>query len=113
MALQLSRNLLDDSKRILVTKQALLSAGQGLNTGLEDGAVLAWHMQQGGLSAASMRAFEKERIPRVQGMAKQEYVSLPQPPLPPHFHSTVSSNTAQSEAALSWISSRSRAIVTA
>ena len=54
--------------------KCLRTAGQGLNTALEDGAVLAWHLQQGGLSAESMRAFEKERIPRVQSMAEQEYV---------------------------------------
>ena len=38
--------------------------------------MLAWHLQQGGLSAESMRAFEKERIPRVQRMGEQEYVRL-------------------------------------
>ena len=54
--------------------KCLWTAGQGMNTALEDGAVLAWHLQQGGLSAESMRAFEKERIPRVQSMAEQEYV---------------------------------------
>lgn len=36
--------------------------------------MLAWHLQQGGLSAESMRSFEKDRIPRVQRMAEQEYV---------------------------------------
>ncbi len=52
----------------------MTETGQGMNTALEDGAVLAWHLQHGGLSAESMRAFEKERLPRVQKMAEQEYV---------------------------------------
>ena len=50
------------------------NAGQGMNTALEDGAVLAWHLQHGGLCEEAMRAFERERIPRVKSMAEQEYV---------------------------------------
>jgi 2-polyprenyl-6-methoxyphenol hydroxylase-like FAD-dependent oxidoreductase len=33
---------------------------------LEDAAVLAWHVQQQGLTEAALRAYEKERIPRVK-----------------------------------------------
>lgn len=33
---------------------------------LEDAAVLGWHVQQHGLTEAALRAFEKERIPRVK-----------------------------------------------
>lgn len=32
----------------------------------EDAAVLGWHVQQAGLTAAALRAFEAERIPRVK-----------------------------------------------
>lgn len=32
----------------------------------EDAAVLGWHVQQGGLTAEALRAFEAERIPRVK-----------------------------------------------
>jgi hypothetical protein len=32
----------------------------------EDAAVLGWHVQQQGLTAAALRAFEAERIPRVK-----------------------------------------------
>ncbi len=44
---------------------ACMHAGQGLNMTFEDAAELAWHLQQGGLGAKALRAFEKERIPRV------------------------------------------------
>ncbi|KAK9819144.1 hypothetical protein WJX74_010469 [Apatococcus lobatus] len=46
--------------------------GQGLNVTLEDGVVLAWHLQQGGLNPSSLRAFEQERIPRVAQMMQQD-----------------------------------------
>lgn len=49
-------------------------AGQGLNTALEDGAVLGWHVQEHGLTAEALREFEKERIPRVCKIAEQESV---------------------------------------
>lgn len=32
----------------------------------EDAAVLGWHVQQQGLTAEALRAFEAERIPRVK-----------------------------------------------
>ena len=38
----------------------------------EDGAVLAAHVQESGLSADTLRAFEKERIPRVATILRQE-----------------------------------------
>ena len=47
-------------------------AGQGLNMALEDAAVLAAHVQESGISAATLRAFEKERIPRVATILRQE-----------------------------------------
>lgn len=53
-----------------------VSAGQGLNVILEDGAVLAWHLQQSGLSPESLRAFEKERIPRLAKMVGQDEVGF-------------------------------------
>lgn len=40
--------------------------GTGLALSLEDAAVLGWHVQQAGLTAAALRAFEAERIPRVK-----------------------------------------------
>lgn len=40
--------------------------GTGLALALEDAAVLAWHVQQQGLTEAALRAFERERIPRVK-----------------------------------------------
>ena len=51
-------------------------AGQGLNIALEDGAVLAAHVQENGLSPATLRAFEKERVPRVATIVRQEEVRL-------------------------------------
>ena len=51
-------------------------AGQGLNMALEDGAVLAAHVQTAGLSTATLRAFERERIPRVAAILRQESVRL-------------------------------------
>ena len=51
------------------------TTGQGLNTALEDVAVLARHLQDGGLYEESLRSFEKERIPRVSAIAIQEQVS--------------------------------------
>ena len=42
----------------------------------EDGAVLAAHVQEKGLSAATLRGFERERIPRVATIVRQEEVSL-------------------------------------
>ena len=38
----------------------------------EDGAVLAAHVQESGLSVDTLRAFEKERIPRVATILRQE-----------------------------------------
>eukprot|EP00775_Hariotina_reticulata_P007830 gene7830-8027_t len=40
--------------------------GTGLGLALEDAAVLAWHVQQQGLTEAALRAYEMERIPRVK-----------------------------------------------
>lgn len=54
--------------------KAGVDAGQGLNITLEDGAVLAWHLQDGGLCNKSLRAFEKERIPRVCKIVEQDQV---------------------------------------
>jgi 2-polyprenyl-6-methoxyphenol hydroxylase-like FAD-dependent oxidoreductase len=42
--------------------------GTGLALSLEDAAVLAYHVQQQGLTAAALRAFEAERIPRVKAV---------------------------------------------
>ena len=42
----------------------------------EDGAVLAAHVLEKGLSAATLRDFERERIPRVATIVRQEEVSL-------------------------------------
>ena len=50
--------------------------GQGVNTSFEDVAVLARHLQDGGLCEESLRSFEKERIPRVSAIAIQEQVSM-------------------------------------
>lgn len=52
----------------------LNAAGQGLNTALEDGAVLGWHVQEHGLHPDTLRSFEKERIPRISKIAEQEQV---------------------------------------
>ena len=52
--------------------QAECCAGQGLNMALEDGAVLAGHVQEKGLSPATLRAFEKERVSRVAAIVRQE-----------------------------------------
>lgn len=54
-------------------------AGQGLNTAFEDVAVLARHLQDGGLTEESLRSFEKERIPRVSAIAIQEQVGCHTP----------------------------------
>ncbi|KAK9833645.1 hypothetical protein WJX74_001593 [Apatococcus lobatus] len=51
---------------------AMRPTGQGLNTALEDGAVLGWHVQEHGLNPEALRSFEKERIPRVSLIAEQE-----------------------------------------
>lgn len=51
-----------------------LPAGQGLNIALEDSAALAGHVAESGLSVATLRAFERERIPRVATMLRQEEV---------------------------------------
>ena len=59
----------------ILTKEAWY-AGQGLNIALEDGAVLAAHVQENGLSPATLRAFEKERVPRVATIVRQEEVRL-------------------------------------
>ena len=45
-----------------------------MNVAWEDAAVLASHLQKGGLGPNSLRLFEKERIPRISTMATQEYV---------------------------------------
>jgi 2-polyprenyl-6-methoxyphenol hydroxylase-like FAD-dependent oxidoreductase len=42
--------------------------GTGLALSLEDAAVLAWHVQQQGLTAEALRAYEAERIPRVKAV---------------------------------------------
>ena len=52
------------------------AAGQGLNTALEDGAVLGWWVQEHGLNAEALRSFEKERIPRISKIAEQEQVRV-------------------------------------
>ena len=54
----------------------LNAAGQGLNTALEDGAVLGWHVQEHGLHPDTLRSFEKERIPRISKIAEQEQVCI-------------------------------------
>ncbi len=54
---------------------AVTHAGQGVNTALEDAAVLARHLQDGGLCEESLRSFERERIPRVSTIATQEQVT--------------------------------------
>ena len=59
------------------TSSQAWSAGQGLNIALEDGAVLAAHVQENGLSPATLRAFEKERVPRVATIVRQEEVLHP------------------------------------
>lgn len=46
---------------------------------LEDAAVLAWCVQQHGLTEEALRAFEKERIPRVKevfGMAARHAAAM-------------------------------------
>ena len=50
-------------------------AGQGLNTALEDVAVLARHLQDGGLCEESLRRFERGRVPRVSAITTQEQAS--------------------------------------
>lgn len=48
--------------------------GQGLNLALEDAAVLGWHLkQEGKLSVDALRAYERERSPRVEAI-----LSLPE-----------------------------------
>ncbi|WIA35368.1 hypothetical protein OEZ86_003819 [Tetradesmus obliquus] len=42
--------------------------GTGLALSVEDAAVLGWHIQQQGLTAAALRAYEAERIPRVKAV---------------------------------------------
>lgn len=49
----------------------------------EDAAELAWHLQQSGLSAGTLRAFEQERIPRV-GVIVQK-AEVPDPALLCHI----------------------------
>lgn len=43
--------------------------------GLEDVTVLTGHLMSQGLCESALRAFEKERIPRVSTIATMEYVS--------------------------------------
>ncbi|KAK9818206.1 hypothetical protein WJX72_008832 [[Myrmecia] bisecta] len=44
--------------------------GQGLNTGMEDAAELAWYIQQQGLTAEALRAYEAARLPRMVRLAE-------------------------------------------
>ena len=46
----------------------------------EDAAELAWHLQQSGLHADALRAFETERIPRVGIIVQQAEVHGLAPP---------------------------------
>ncbi|KAK9906811.1 hypothetical protein WJX75_008443 [Coccomyxa subellipsoidea] len=43
-----------------------LPNGQGLNLAIEDGAVLGWHLREGGVNPESLRRFNAERGPRVR-----------------------------------------------
>ncbi|BDA46002.1 probable FAD-dependent urate hydroxylase [Coccomyxa sp. Obi] len=43
-----------------------LPNGQGLNLAIEDGAVLGWHVREGGISPETLRRFNAERGPRVR-----------------------------------------------
>ena len=51
------------------------AAGQGVNQAFEDAVVLAHAIRDGGLTEASLRAFEAERIPHVQEIMATEMVS--------------------------------------
>lgn len=42
--------------------------GTGIGLCFEDAAVLGWHIQQHGLTEEALRAFERERIPRVKAV---------------------------------------------
>ena len=50
----------------MVLKQAMGTAGQGLNMTMEDAAELAWHVQQYGLTVDALERFEAKRLPRVK-----------------------------------------------
>lgn len=51
--------------------------GLGLNAALEDAPELAWFIQQQGLSADTLRAFERDRAPRLAQIVRQEEVLEP------------------------------------
>jgi 2-polyprenyl-6-methoxyphenol hydroxylase-like FAD-dependent oxidoreductase len=69
-----SINLIDTLHVLLLCLQvgdaahAAYVDGTGLALSLEDAAVLAWHVQQQGLTADALRAYEAERIPRVKAV---------------------------------------------
>ena len=64
-------------------------SGQGVNQAFEDAVILAQAIQDGGLAEASLRAFESQRIPRLQEVMAAEMVSTASPAssLPIHLPS--------------------------
>lgn len=72
------RNMhLQDSALVRNKVEGLQGRGCAAAAGLEDVTVLTGHLMRQGLCAAALRAFEKERIPRVSTIATMEYVSFP------------------------------------
>lgn len=53
-----------------------MAAGQGLNQGLEDAAELGRQVKASGLTADTLRSYEKTRIARVQQIMAAELVSM-------------------------------------